>query len=133
ATLQYLLGEALIRAGAAPGEAQFREAKLALQKSVRLNPKFGPAHADLAKLLLKESALDTAIEHLELARNLDPTDKSAYSQLAIAYRRKGKLDVAAAMLADLNKLNDEERVKVGHRKRLHAITAPDASPQEPAQ
>jgi len=133
ATLHYLLGEALIRAGAAPGEANFREAKLALQKSVRLSPKFGPSHVDLAKLYLKENALDSAIEHLEIARKLDPKDKSAYSQLAVAYRRKGKPEMATTMLTALNKLNEEERIEAGHRKRLHMVSAPDTSPADSTQ
>lgn len=120
-TLQYLLGEALIRDGAAPGQPEFAEAKSALQKSVRLNEKFAPAHVDLAKLYLKENRLDAAIQQLETARLLDPKDKSAYSQLAVAYRRSGEAEKAAAMLAELNRINEEERNEAGHQKRLRSL------------
>ena len=129
-TLHYLLGEALIRSGAAPGNAAFTEAKFALEKSVRLNPKFAPSHVDLAKLFLRENRVAEAVQHLETARTLDPKDKSAYSQLAIAYRRQGKPELASSMLATLNKLNDEDRNEAGHRKRLHIV---EATPPETAQ
>jgi tetratricopeptide (TPR) repeat protein len=133
ATLLYLLGEALIRSGAAAGDAEFREARLALEKSVRFNPKFAPAHADLAKLYLKENDLDAAIDHLETARTLDPSDKSAYSQLAVAYRRKGRPQLASTMLAALNRINEDERREEGHRKRLRVVTASSGGEQAPAQ
>jgi DNA-binding SARP family transcriptional activator len=51
---------------------------------------------------------------------LDPKDKGAYSQLAIAYRRKGNPELATAMLAILNKLNEEERKGSG-RERLQMV------------
>lgn len=131
ATLHYLLGEALIRAGAAPGNATFSEAKLALTKSVRLNPKFPNSRVDLAKLYIKENRFDEAIEHLEQVRVLDPKDKAAYSQLAIAYRKKGKPELASAMLASLNKLNDEDRK--GERRLRLTMAGGDAAPGNKAQ
>ena len=131
ATLHYLLGEALIRSGAAPGNAAFTEAKLALSKSVKLNPKFPNSQVDLAKLYLKENRLDDAIEHLERARALDPKDKAAYSLLAIAYRKKGKSEMATAMLATLNKLNDEDRK--GERRLRLTMAGADSPPSDKTQ
>ena len=131
-TLRYLLGEALVRSGATPGDAAFTEAKASLEKSVKLNPKFAPAQVNLGKIYVKENRLDDATSHLEQARALDPKDKSAYSQLAIVYRRKGKPDAAKTMLAKLNQLNDKERQEEGHRKRLQAVEG-STSPQESAQ
>ena len=61
---------------------------------MKLNPKFAPAQVNLGKIYVKENRLDDATSHLEQARALDPNDKSAYSQLAIVYRRKGKPDAA---------------------------------------
>jgi tetratricopeptide (TPR) repeat protein len=110
-TLQYLLGEALIRSGVSPGDPQFAEAKAALEQSVKLSQTFAPSRVELAKLRLREDRVDEAVELLETARKLDPADKAAYSQLAIAYRRQGKPEMAAAMLSTLAKLNDEDRVK----------------------
>ena len=120
-TLRYLLGEALVRSGATPGDPAFTEAKVSLEKSVKLNPRFAPAQVNLGKIYLKENRLDESLAHLEQARTLDPKDKSAYSQLAIVYRRKGKPEVAKTMLAKLNELNDQARQEEGHRKRLQAV------------
>ena len=123
ATLQYLLGEALTRAGATPGEPPFDEAQQALQTSVRLNATFAPARVDLAKLYLKQNRIDEAIAQLEAARTLDPQNTSAYSQLAIAYRRAGDAAKASEMLTTLNRVNAEERAEAGRRKRLQAVGA----------
>lgn len=130
ATLHYLLGEALVRSGAAPGDSEFSEAKVSLEKSVRLNPKFAPAQVNLGKIYLKENRLDDALSHLEQARALDPKDKAAYSQLAVVYRRKGKPEIAKTMLTQLNQLNDQERQEEGHRKRLRDMeeTSSTAAP-----
>jgi Flp pilus assembly protein TadD len=122
ATLQYLLGEGLMRSGASPGEATFAEAKAALNKSVRLNPKSAPAHVALAKLLLKQGAVEPAVVHLETARTLDPKQKAVYSQLAIAYRQQGKQEQARNMLAILNKLNDEDRLEES-RQHIRLVKA----------
>lgn len=111
ATLQYLLGEGLLRSGASPGEAAFAEAKAALGKSLALNPKSASAHIAFAKLLLKQGGVERAVVHLETARALDPKLKAAYSQLAIAYRRQGKPEQAKAMLATLSKLNEDDRLE----------------------
>jgi Flp pilus assembly protein TadD len=70
------------------------------------------------------------LQHLETARTLDPKDKSAYSQLAVVYRRRGNPERAAAMLAALNALNDAERKEEGHRKRLRVT---EEAPPETAQ
>jgi Flp pilus assembly protein TadD len=110
-TLQYLFGEALIRSGVTPGDAQFAEAQAALEQSVKLSQTFAPARVELAKLRLREGQVNEAVELLETARKLDPADKAAYSQLAIAYRSQGKPELAAAMLSKLAKLNEEDRVK----------------------
>ena len=130
-TLRYLLGEALVRSGATPGDPAFTEAKVSLEKSVKLNPRFAPAQVNLGKIYLKENRLDESLAHLEQARTLDPKDKSAYSQLAIVYRRKGKPEVAKTMLAKLNELNDQARQEEGHRKRLQAVegtSSPESAP-----
>jgi tetratricopeptide (TPR) repeat protein len=115
--LLYLLGDALIRSGATPGDPTFAEAKAALEQSVKLNPRVAASQVDLAKLYLKENHLDEARDHLERAKTIDPKDKTAYSQLAMVYRRSGKPELASAMLNTLNQLNEEDRHE-DHRQRL---------------
>ena len=128
--LQYLLGETLVRSGANPGGPDFIEAKTAFEHSIRLNPRFAPSFVQLGKLELREGHVDEAVALLEKARALDPTDKAAYSQLAIAYRRQGKAAMATGMLAELAKLNDEERAKNSHGRQR--IVREDSAGKEPS-
>ncbi len=132
AILRYLLSEALVRSGATPGDSAFSEAKTSLENSVKLDPKFAPAQVDLGRLYLKENRLEEALSHLEQGRALDPTDKAAYSQLAVVYRRMGKPEMSKTMLSKLNELNDQERQQEGRRKRLHTVEE-TSSPPESAQ
>lgn len=129
--LQYLLGEALVRSGVNPGEESFSEAKTALDKAVSLNASFAPSRVILAKLDLRENRVDEAIAQLERALALDATDKAAYSQLALAYRRQGHPEKAAPLLAALAKLNEDARAKESRgRTRLvkQDSSAPASSP-----
>jgi len=128
ATVQYLLGEALIRAGAAPDAREFAEAKTALERSVALNASFVPPKVDLAKLYLRENRVEDAVALLEKARALDPQEKSIYSQLATAYRRQKKSEQAAAALATLTRLNEEQRQRDSH-KRIRLVRQ-DQQPQQ---
>lgn len=130
ATLQYLLGEALIRAGAAPDAPEFAEAKASLEHSIALNPTFVPPKVDLAKLYLRENRVDEAVILLEKARSLDPNEKSIYSQLATAYRRQKKTEQAAAALATLTRLNEDQRERDSH-KRIRLVRQDQAGQQNP--
>jgi len=118
--LLYLLGDALIRSGASPGDPAFTEARGVLEKSVKLNAQLAASQVDLAKLYLKENRLDEARDHLERAKAIDPKDKTAYSQLAVVYRRTGKPELAGAMLKTLNELNEEDRQQ-DQRQRLRVV------------
>ena len=132
--LQYLLGEALIRSGANPGDTAFKEAQAALETSVRLNPNFAESLVVLAKIYLKENRVEEAIAQLERARAQDPKNQAAYSQLAVAYRRQGKPELAKQMLSSLKELNEQERVTSRGRIRIvkqgsSQDQAPDAQQQ----
>lgn len=118
--LLYLLGDALIRSGTNPGDATFTEAESVLEKSVKLNSQLAASQVDLAKLYLRENRIEEARDHLERAKATDPKDKTAYSQLAVVYRRSGKPELAAAMLKTLNQLNEEDRQQ-DQKLRLHAV------------
>ena len=117
-TLQYLLGETLMHSGAVLGAPEFVEAKAALETSVKLNAKSPDSQVELAKIYLKEGHVDDALRHLEQARAIDPKNTAVYLQLVIAYQRKGKPELAAAMRAELNRLNEEEGKKTPNRLRL---------------
>ncbi len=120
-----LLGEALIRSGVAPGQPEFAEAETALEKSVAAHPDNSRSQIALAKIYLMAGRSDDAITHLEIARQLDPTNTSVYSHLATAYRQRGQLDQAQKMLAILANLNEAQVAKIRSGPTDHkATTAP---------
>lgn len=129
--LQYLLGEVLIRSGAKAGDASFEEARTALEKSIKLNPNFPESRVALAKIYLKENQIEDAVAHLEKARTLDPKNQAACSQLAIAYRRQGKPELAKQMLSSLKELNEQERANSRGRTRIVRAGAPQDAASNP--
>ena len=111
-----LLGDALIRNGASPGKPEFVEAKQALEKSIAARPNYASSQIALGRVLLQEDRVDAAIEHLELGHRLAPQNPTPCLLLATAYRKRGKLEQAQAMLAIVDKLNQEQA-----RKRRQAL------------
>lgn len=111
-----LLGDALIRNGASPGKPEFAEAQQALEKSIAARPNYASSQIVLGRILLQENHVDAAIEHLELGHRLAPQNPTPCLLLATAYRKRGKLEQAQAMLAIVDKLNQEEA-----RKRRQAL------------
>jgi tetratricopeptide (TPR) repeat protein len=117
-----ILGDALISSGAMPGQPEFEEAEAALTKAVAERPQFTGAQLSLGALLLSESRVDSAIQHLETAKSIAPRNVSVYAQLAVAYRKTGNKAAADAALAKLAELNAQlaERIRTapGDRKAI---------------
>lgn len=109
ANLLYLLGEALLRTGVSPGQPAYAEAQSALEKSVRINPKLCLPHVSLGSIYLDEDRVPEAAAQFEQARSIDPTEKSAYSHLAVAYRRMGQAQKAKDAISDLKQVLDQQR------------------------
>lgn len=103
-----LFGDALIHNGASPGKPEFAEARQALEKSIAARPNYASSQIALGRILLQEEHLDAAIEHLELGHRLAPQNPTPCLLLATAYRKRGKLEEANAMLAIVDKLNQEQ-------------------------
>ena len=106
-----LLGEALLRTGTSPGEKEFKEAQEALEKAVAERPNYAGSQLALGKVALLDNRMDEAIAHLETARDLNPDNASVYSNLAVAYRRRGDLQKAQNMLAVLANINQAQGEK----------------------
>jgi Flp pilus assembly protein TadD len=102
--LSYMLGVALNRSGAETDA----EAKAAFEASVRLNPRFSRARAELGKMLLRSGDVGGAIEQLEAAVKADPEDATAAYQLGQAYRRMGDAARAQEMLTRVVKLRHQK-------------------------
>ena len=104
--LSYMLGLALNRSGAETDA----EAKAAFEASVRVNPRFSRARAELGKILLRSGDVGGAIEQLVTAVKLDPEDATAAYQLGQAYRRAGDPARAQEMLTRVVKLRHQKDV-----------------------
>lgn len=128
-----LLGEAILRSGAAPGRPEFEEARAALEKSVAERANDPSSQLALGKLYLIDNRATDAVTHLEIARQLNPGNPAVYSNLAAAYRKQGDLEKAQAALATLAKLNAAQAEKIrtapGETKASYAISG--SSQQHP--
>jgi predicted Zn-dependent protease len=110
ASLLYLLGENLMRSGALPGQPAYSEAQAALEKSVKLNPGLCLPHISLGSIYMEEARYADAAVQFEQARAIDPTEKSSYSHLAVAYRRLGQPEKASEALTALKQVLAQGRV-----------------------
>jgi tetratricopeptide (TPR) repeat protein len=130
-----ILGEALIRAGASPGQPEFAEARATLEKSVAARSNYASSQIALGHLDLLDGRLDAAIEHLETGRRLSAQNPAVYSLLATAYRKSGRLDQAEAMLAILAKLNQEQTQRIrtapGDSKAIPGASGASRGEQKP--
>jgi Flp pilus assembly protein TadD len=121
-TLNYLLAQALVQEGVEPGTAKFSETLEALIAATRAQPAFAKAHSLLGKLYVSAENYPKAVEELRLAAKYDATDRMARSQLAIALRRLGRDEEAAAAIAELKRIiiaeshpnPDQKRIRVTH-------------------
>jgi tetratricopeptide (TPR) repeat protein len=109
ANLLYLLGEGLLAAGAAPGQAAYSEAQAALEKSVQQNPALCLPHIALGTIYQREERYREAAVQFEAARAIDPSENSAYSHLAVAYRHLGEPEKAKEVLSALQALLAQQR------------------------
>lgn len=112
----YALGEALNRAGPAPGSPEAKEAINALERSVRLNQNFARSRAVLGTLLLADGKVDGAISQLQSAMRLDPDDLTPAYGLARAYQKQGDKQRAAKYLAEFEKFKSAERNQYKNRR-----------------
>lgn len=133
-----LLGEALLRSGAAPGQPEFEEARAALEKSVAERANYPSSQLALGKLYLMDNRATAAIIHLDIARQLTPANPAVYSNLAAAYRRQGDLEKAQAALEALEKLNSDQAEKIrrapGQNKASYATNGTSGPrPSQPAR
>ena len=117
------LGEALLRGGAVPGQPEFGEAQSMLEKAVSERPNYSSAQVAIGKVYLLEGRIMEAITHLESGRDLEPFNPGAYPSLASAYRRAGELEKARAALAALQRLNEQQALRISSASGGHAGVA----------
>ena len=111
-TLLTILGEALVRSGASPGQPEFAEAEAALERAVVLKPAAASSHLSLGELYLLAGRLTDATVQLQQAQHIDPSKPAVYANLAKAYQRRGELQNAQDALAVLAKLNQAQADRI---------------------
>jgi tetratricopeptide (TPR) repeat protein len=135
----YIFAVALVRSGAEGASPAATEAVEALRASIKANPDFAPARAELGRLLLKREELDQAVSELEKAAALDPSGTAGLYALAQAYQRKGDREKAQQLLARVSRLNEQERGDDPDRELRRAVVrivregtaGPESPPREP--
>jgi len=129
-----ILGEALVRSGASPGQPEFAEAQAALERSVAIQPGDASSHLSLGELYLVAGRLDDAIAQLRQAQQIDPVKPAVYANLAKAYQRRGDVQNAEDALAVLAKLNQAQADRIssapGDRKVSYGGRVTDDEPPQ---
>jgi tetratricopeptide (TPR) repeat protein len=125
ASSHFLLAQALLRKGARPGDGTFAEAGTALERSVRIEPKFDQARALLGKLYLDQKKYDPAIKELEAALNLRPANRVAMYQLMLAYQAAGRSRDAARIQEQLKATMEKERQEELQRNKIRLMKVPE--------
>jgi tetratricopeptide (TPR) repeat protein len=121
ATLNYLLGDALMRSDPASGSPEFLEAETAFGRALRAKPRFAKPHAALGKLYLRAGKPAAAVDELSAAVALDANDRLALNQLVMAYRQLGRQAEAQAAAVKLKALLDRERSEEAARNRVRLV------------
>jgi Flp pilus assembly protein TadD len=104
-----LLGTVLLHEGAAPGQPEFAEAQAALEESAKDRPDYSATQIALGKVYLMQGHFQEAVDHLEMARNLEPDNPAVYANLASAYSRLGDRAKARQMEAQVERLLAEKK------------------------
>lgn len=94
-------GEAFKAGTAAATRGDLKTAHAEFAKVVRLAPKVAAGHSALGAVMLGEGQIAEAIAELEQAHKLDPQDKTATTNLAIAYCRQNNWEKSIALFKGL--------------------------------
>ena len=82
-----------------------------LQAVLNSRPEFADARYLLGKILLSRDAAEAAANHLEAAARLAPDEANIHYQLARAYEKLGRTELARQELATYQQLKEKRRAK----------------------
>ena len=68
------------------------------RRALEANPNLAEAHVALGRLYEHIGLLDKALEELNAALRLDPTQSSAATRIALVYRHQHRPDLALAQI-----------------------------------
>lgn len=132
AVLNYLLAEALQRAGMVPGSAPFQEAVAALHRALHARPDFAEARDELSALELRARQPRQAAADARRALQLQPSNPAPVYHLMLALRQLGQTSAAASLAQRLAALQTEAEKREAARGRVHLVEMPqNASPAHP--
>lgn len=117
--INVMLAQALLRGGL--DERSVAEARAALMRAMAAAPRRAIVRTELGKLHLKTGEVEKAIEQLQLAVDLDPSDKTPTYHLLIALRRAGRHDEARKLATRVRELLDEEKASEIARNRFRLV------------
>ncbi len=108
--------------------AELGEARRILHRLTTAEPKNARAWSLLGKLSLRLKQINSALQALETAISLDPSDRNSTYQLMTVYRKQGRLKEASALQTRVARLLDEEREADVENARYRLIRAPESRP-----
>ena len=88
-------------------EAKYPDARRAFERSIRINPKFAPAHSNLGNALVALKQEDAALSEFLAAIAIEPKDAVALYNVGLIYGRQEKFDLAAEYLSKAHGLAPE--------------------------
>jgi tetratricopeptide (TPR) repeat protein len=110
AVTNYLFADLLIRSGALPGQPDYEKAIAHLTTSLAAKPDSAEARILMAKLLMQEGHYADALNHINIAVKLEPTNQSALNRQFVLLRKLHRNEEATQVLIRLKTiLNDDLR------------------------
>jgi tetratricopeptide (TPR) repeat protein len=105
----YLVALAWVRGGAQNQPESRGKIVSALKRALKLNPDHADSHVLLGQTYLSGNELELAVTELQTARRLQPENATALYQLAMAYRKKGRLAEAQVFLKQFEGLKTRQK------------------------
>ncbi len=105
----YLLALAWVRGGGQNQPERRGQIILALKRALKLNPDHADSHVLLGQTYLSGNELELAVTELQAARRLQPENALALYQLAMAYRKKGRLGEAQVLMKQFEGLKTRQK------------------------
>ena len=98
---------------------QFLEAIAAHEQSVACEPHRARSHMAFAQTLALIGSSERAMQHLEVARKLDPSSPEIFDTYAAVYEREGKIEEAIAELEESLELTADNPATYNYLSVLH--------------
>jgi tetratricopeptide (TPR) repeat protein len=105
----YFMALAWVRGGGQNQPESRGKIVSALKRSLKLNPDHPDSHVLLGQTYLSGNELELAVTELQTARSLQPENTTALYQLAMAYRKKGRLTEAQALMKQFEELKTRQK------------------------